>query len=348
MLSSVAPGASDAETLWSLVASLAAGNGALSDLDALREDDVGRDSALARGAVEPAHGERMAAGEVPREDAARACRCALAQPRVAPAVVDTRWRSAATCRLFVDGTAIEVDGALFEKARVGYDGTRQYWLNGVFVGSLWASGRLRPGGGDVAGGWRKQQARPLRNWLPECRGAPLEVLCDTFRRKIELGHRHARIELLPVAGDEIALEGELTDSIEHHRSALNSRELRVVVEEIPRIADPAVANRVEHLPAESLGVAPELLFEHASDGVASDALAVEAVVIAAFRREQRRERVAVAGFDGGGEVSEDSLRNLRSLISSQFAFAARCLAAGAVPVTIACRAGRRSHRHPSH
>src|SRR5690554_3822618 len=31
-------GASDAETLWSLVASLASGNGALSDLDALRQD----------------------------------------------------------------------------------------------------------------------------------------------------------------------------------------------------------------------------------------------------------------------------------------------------------------------
>lgn len=31
-------GASDAEMLWSLVASLASGNGALSDLDALRQD----------------------------------------------------------------------------------------------------------------------------------------------------------------------------------------------------------------------------------------------------------------------------------------------------------------------
>ena len=37
-----ARGASDVETLWSLIASLAAGNGALSDLDALREDRVGQ------------------------------------------------------------------------------------------------------------------------------------------------------------------------------------------------------------------------------------------------------------------------------------------------------------------
>ena len=36
-----ARGASDAETHWSPIASLAAGDGALSDLDALREDRVG-------------------------------------------------------------------------------------------------------------------------------------------------------------------------------------------------------------------------------------------------------------------------------------------------------------------
>ena len=40
--------------------------------------------------------------------------------------------------------------ALFEEARRGYDGTRQYWLHGVFIGTLWASGRLHPGGVDVA------------------------------------------------------------------------------------------------------------------------------------------------------------------------------------------------------
>ena len=54
--------------------------------------------------------------------------------------------------VFIDGTAIEVGGKLFEEARRGYDGTRQYWLHGVFIGSLWASGRLHLGGGDVAGG----------------------------------------------------------------------------------------------------------------------------------------------------------------------------------------------------
>ena len=36
-------GASDAETQWSVVAALAAGNGSLSDLDALREDGVQRE-----------------------------------------------------------------------------------------------------------------------------------------------------------------------------------------------------------------------------------------------------------------------------------------------------------------
>ena len=38
-----ARGASDAETQWSLIASLAAGNGSLSDVDALRGDGVQRE-----------------------------------------------------------------------------------------------------------------------------------------------------------------------------------------------------------------------------------------------------------------------------------------------------------------
>jgi len=49
-------GASDAEMLWSLVASLAAGNGALSDLDALRSQPV--DQALL-GLEEVPSGRRL-------------------------------------------------------------------------------------------------------------------------------------------------------------------------------------------------------------------------------------------------------------------------------------------------
>ena len=60
--------------------------------------------------------------------------------------------------MFVDGGAIEVDGALFEGAGKGYDGTRQYWPRGVFAGPLWVSGRLHPGGVGVTRGWREQLA----------------------------------------------------------------------------------------------------------------------------------------------------------------------------------------------
>ena len=97
--------------------------------------------------------------------------------RVAPAVVDHEVAARGYLPVFVDGTAIEVDGALFEKARVGYDGTRQYWLHGVFVGSLWASGRLRPGGGDVAGGWRRQLERDVAPLLPD--GTPVWLRADS-------------------------------------------------------------------------------------------------------------------------------------------------------------------------
>ena len=56
----------------------------------------------------------------------------------------------------VNGSAIKVGGALFEGAGKGYDGTRQYWLHGVFAGPLYVSGRLHPGGVGVTRGWREQ------------------------------------------------------------------------------------------------------------------------------------------------------------------------------------------------
>ena len=86
--------------------------------------------------------------------------------------------------MFIDGTAIEVDGKLFEEARRGYDGTRQYWLHGVFIGSLWASGRLPPGGGDVAGGWREQLDSDVAPCVPE--GTPVWLRADNAYYRGEL------------------------------------------------------------------------------------------------------------------------------------------------------------------
>ena len=78
--------------------------------------------------------------------------------------------------MFVDGTGIEVDGALFEGAGTLYDGRRGYWLHGVFVGGLRASGRLRRGGVDVAGGWRGQLEHDVAPLLPE--GTPVWLRAD--------------------------------------------------------------------------------------------------------------------------------------------------------------------------
>jgi len=141
-----ARGASDAETLWSLIASLAAGNGALSDLDALREDRVGR-RLLGLGHVPSGRrlGEYLARVDEAQVETLLAVARGLAG-QVAPAVVEHEAAVRGYVPVFVDGTAIEVDGRLFEEARRGYDGTRQYWLHGVFIGALWASGRLQSRG----------------------------------------------------------------------------------------------------------------------------------------------------------------------------------------------------------
>ena len=58
--------------------------------------------------------------------------------------------------VFIDGTGIEVQGKHFEKAAVGYNGERQYWLHAVFVGRAWASARLNKGGTEVKGDFAAQ------------------------------------------------------------------------------------------------------------------------------------------------------------------------------------------------
>ncbi len=158
-------GASDAEMLWSLIASLAAGNGALSDLDALRADPVGQ---ALLGLSDAPSGRRLGeylcrfgGAEVAR---LRAIAHQLAR-QVAPAIVEHCVKTQGYVPVFVDGTAIEVDGRLFEHARKGYNGEQQYWLHNVFLGGLWASGLLHPGGVDVACGWEDQLA-DLATLLP--------------------------------------------------------------------------------------------------------------------------------------------------------------------------------------
>ena len=139
-------GASDAEMLWSLIASLAAGNGALSDVDALRTDAVNcRLLGLAQAPSSRRLGEYLCRFDSAEVAALQAVVRDVTR-RLSPAVIAHEVERRGYVPVFVDGSAIEVDGALFEGADKGYNGTRQYWLHGVFVGPLWVSGRLHPGG----------------------------------------------------------------------------------------------------------------------------------------------------------------------------------------------------------
>ena len=186
-----ARGASDMETQWSLVASLAAGNGALSDVDALRGDEV-QCELLGLGTAPSSRrlGEflaRLTKWDVERLEAAARHLTAS----VAPSVVAHEVTGKGYVPVFIDGTGIEVDGRLFEHAATLYTGDRGYWLHGIFVGGLWVSGRFRPGG-DVACGWKGQMKRDLAPLLPE--GTPVWVHCDAAH------YRGAFVEYLAERG----------------------------------------------------------------------------------------------------------------------------------------------------
>ena len=71
----------------------------------------------------------------------------------APAVIDHELSTRGDVPVFIDGTAIEVDGDHFEGASVNYGEKRQYWMQAAFVGRLQVSARLEPGNRDSAGDW---------------------------------------------------------------------------------------------------------------------------------------------------------------------------------------------------
>lgn len=149
-------GASDAQMLWALIASLAAGNGALSDLDALCADPVGqRLLGLEQVPSSRRLGEYLSRFDETAVDGLLSLARSLSQ-QIVPAIIQHELDQKGYVPLFIDGTAIEVDGALFEEAAKGYNGEVQYWLHGVFLGGLWVSSRLLPGGVGVTQGWQAQ------------------------------------------------------------------------------------------------------------------------------------------------------------------------------------------------
>jgi len=149
-------GASDAEMLLSLVAAQVAGGGALSDVDALRCDAVGR-TLLGLETVPDNRrlGEYLGRFTATAVDALEAVVQSVAQALM-PSVIEHEVANRGYLPLFVDGSAIEVEGRLFERAAKGYNGQLQYWLHGVFLGGAWAAGRLHPGGVSVTEGWQAQ------------------------------------------------------------------------------------------------------------------------------------------------------------------------------------------------
>ena len=147
-------GATDAETLWAMIACLARGDGALSDLDALRADAVARTLLGLRNVPEARRAGEWLAKVRTRDvkglwEAARRF-----AERVAPLVAAHEVETRGYVPLFIDATGIEVDGELFERARPDWEGRRGYWLHAVFLGGLWAAGQLCPGGGRVTLNWR--------------------------------------------------------------------------------------------------------------------------------------------------------------------------------------------------
>jgi hypothetical protein len=149
-------GAGDAEMLLAAIYSLAAGDGALRDVDRLGGDQA-RIEALGLAQVPGSRrlGEYLTRFDEDSLDELQSIARAVAL-RVAPAVVSHLVETRGYVPVFLDGTAIEVDGSFVEGVRPGYDGEPQLWLHNVFVGSLWASQRLLPGGGDVTSGWQEQ------------------------------------------------------------------------------------------------------------------------------------------------------------------------------------------------
>lgn len=169
-------GPSDSSMLWALIASLASGNGALSDLDRLRADPSARKML---GLRECPSGRRMgeflskmAKSDI--EGLEGAARMLAAQ--VALEIVRHEVEEQGFAHVFPDGTCIEVDGKLFEGAEKNYNGDRSLLMHAVFIGRLWASGRLHPGGVHVAHGWKKQMEEDIAHLIPE--GTPVWARAD--------------------------------------------------------------------------------------------------------------------------------------------------------------------------
>ena len=159
-------GASDAENLWSLVAALACGDGTLQDQDRLKDNRADR-AVLGLGEVAGSRrmGEWLQKLRERHADSLRGIATDLAR-RVAPQVIEAERAQRGYVPVFLDGTAIEVQGKNFDGAKTIYTGQRALWLYAAFIGRQQVSGRLCAATSDAAGDWRRQLRRDVAPLLP--------------------------------------------------------------------------------------------------------------------------------------------------------------------------------------
>ena len=162
-------GVADAERTWSLIASLAQGNGALSDLEVLGWD---RAACELLGLTErPSHrrvGEHLARFGVLDVEALQDVGRGMAR-KVVPGIAEHFLGELGYVPLFLDSTQIEVRGRNFEGVSADYQGEVGYQLAAAFVGHVQVSGRLRAGGTHPADGWLEQvekDVEPLLAGMP--------------------------------------------------------------------------------------------------------------------------------------------------------------------------------------
>ncbi len=149
-------GCNDAQMLLSLIYSFCTGNGCLSDVDALKADRVAQQLlGLTQVPDSRRLGEYLSRCTPDGLDQLYTIIRTLTPSIIAPVIAHHREQDG-YIPVFMDGSAIEVTGRLFEQANWGFTGEDQYWLHGVFIGSAWVSGRLHPGGSTVTGDWRGQ------------------------------------------------------------------------------------------------------------------------------------------------------------------------------------------------
>jgi len=177
-------GCDDKDSLLGLIHNFCAGNGKLSDMDALRADKpavnlLGLEDVRSSKRM----GEYLALFNANAVKSLYAIAHSLCQ-QIAPDVIQHFVEQKGYLSVFLDGSEIEVTGRHFEQAYVGYSGNKQYWLHNIFIGHLWVSGRLNPGASDVCIGWKEQLENDVSPLIEQ--GIPVWARMDNayYRKEV--------------------------------------------------------------------------------------------------------------------------------------------------------------------